>query len=51
LGLHDVFVVPEYVTKYVCAGAQPGGEFGAFVPPKISKHCIAIVTFAETFKE
>jgi len=32
-------------------GAQPGGAFGAFVPPNISKHCIAILTFVETFKE
>jgi len=31
------------------AGAQPGG--GHFPSPKISKHCIAILTFAETFKE
>jgi len=29
---------------------QPGGAFGAFVAPKFSKHCIAILTFAETFK-
>jgi len=27
------------------------GAFGAFAPPKFSKHCIAILTFAETFKE
>jgi len=33
------------------SGAQPGGAFGAFAPPKFSKHCIAILTFAETFKE
>jgi len=33
-------------------GAQPGGwAFGAFAPtPKILKYCIAILTFAETFK-
>jgi len=32
-------------------GAQPGGgAFGAFAPPKFSKYCIAILTFAETFK-
>jgi len=31
-------------------GAQPGGIFGAFAPPKFSKHCTAILTFAETFK-
>jgi len=35
-------------SKYVyMPGAQPGR--GAF--PKFSKHCIAILTFAETFKE
>jgi len=28
-----------------------GGAFGAFAPPKFSTHCIAILTFAETFKE
>jgi len=26
-------------------------EGGAFPPPKFSKHCIAILTFPETFKE
>jgi len=36
---------------YFMPGAQPGG-FGAFVPPpKFSKHRIAILAFAETFKE
>jgi len=34
--------------KYVNAGAQPGGHF---LPPKFLKHCIAILTFVETFKE
>jgi len=29
---------------------QGGGAFWAFAPPKFSKHCIAILTFAETFK-
>jgi len=28
-----------------------GGPFGAFAPPKFSKHCIAILTFVETFKK
>jgi len=27
-----------------------GEAFGAFAPPKFSKHCIAILTFAETLK-
>jgi len=31
------------------SGAQPRG--GGICPPKFSKHCIAILTFAETFKE
>jgi len=31
-------------------GAQPGGAFGAFAPPKFSKHCITILTIL-TFKE
>jgi len=31
---------------YSTAGAQPGG---AVSPPKFSKHCIAILAFAETF--
>ena len=26
------------------------GTFGAFAPPKFSKHCIAILTFEENFK-
>ena len=34
------------------AGAQPGGgAFGAFAIPKFSKHCVAILTSVETFKE
>jgi len=34
------------------AGTQTrGGIWGIFPPPKISKHYIAILTFAETFKE
>ena len=32
-------------------GAQPGGAFEAFAPPKFSKHCRAILTFVEIFKE
>jgi len=28
-----------------------GEGIGAFAPPNISIHCIAILTFAETFKE
>ena len=28
-----------------------GGGFGAFSPPKFSKHCVAILAFVETFKE
>jgi len=32
------------------SGAQPGGHLG-HSPPKFSKHCIAILTFAVTFKE
>jgi len=32
--------------------ATRGGAFDAFAPtPKISNHCIEILTFAETFKE
>jgi len=30
--------------------ATRGGTFGAFVPPKFSKHCTEILTFAEPFK-
>ena len=30
---------------------QAHNRWGAFSPPKISIHCIAILTFAETFKE
>jgi len=31
---------------------QARNQGGAFAPlPKFSKHCIAILTFAETFKE
>jgi len=35
------------------AGAQPGGGgiWGICLPTEISKHCIAIFTFVETFKE
>jgi len=35
------------------SGAQPagGGHLGHLPPPKFSKHCIAILTYAETFKE
>jgi len=34
-------------------GVQPGGggHLGHLSPPKFSKHCIAILTFLETFKE
>jgi len=33
-------------------GTQPGGgAFGPFAPQKFSKHCTAILTFIETFKE
>ena len=35
--------------EWLRTGAQPGG--GAFAPPKFSKHCIVILTFAETLKE
>ena len=39
-------------TLGMVAGAQPvGGHLGHFPPPKFSKHCIAILTFVETFKE
>jgi len=37
--------LPEIV--YIQARNHGGG----ICPPKISKHCIAILTFAETFKE
>ena len=30
---------------------QGGGHLGHLTPPKFSKHCMAIVTFTETFKE
>jgi len=30
---------------------QGGRAFGAFASPKFSKHCIAILTFAEIFKQ
>jgi len=33
------------------SGAQPGAGIWGISPPKISKHCIAILTFAEDFKE
>jgi len=42
--------VPMFCDVYK-TGAQPGlGAFGAFATPKFSKHCIAILTFEETFK-
>jgi len=31
--------------------ATRGGTFGAFVPPKFSKYCMAILTFVETSEE
>jgi len=31
--------------------ATRGGAFGHLTPPKFSKHCIAILSFVETFKE
>jgi len=34
--------------RWLGSGAQPGGPFA--LPEKISKHCIAILTFAEAFK-
>jgi len=35
----------------LASGAQRGGgHLGHLPPPKFSKHCIAILTFAETFK-
>jgi len=38
--------------KLRIAGAQSGGAFRAFAPPRIiSKHCLAMLTFAETFKD
>jgi len=32
-------------------GAQPGGAFGAFAPPKFLKHSTEILTYAETFEK
>jgi len=41
-----------FVNVHLEAGAQPGGDvWGICPPPKISKHCIEFLTFAETFKE
>jgi len=40
------------INHHTEAGVQPGGgAFGAFAPPKFSKHSTAISTCAETFKE
>jgi len=35
--------------KNACGQARTQGG-GAFDPPKILKHCVAILTFVETFK-
>jgi len=32
-------------------GASQGEHLEHLLPPKLSKHCIAILTFAETFEE
>jgi len=34
----------------VSQARNQGGAFGEFSPPKFLKHCIAILTFEETFK-
>jgi len=42
------------LNAYAKAGAQPGGGLSRkdiWPFPKISKYCLAILTFAETFKE
>jgi len=52
------FILFHYEIKFPCqyiqcpSGAKPGeGHLGHLPPQKNSKHCIAILTFAETFKE
>ena len=43
--------IQEENTRNATIRGASGGAFGAFAPPKILKHCIEILTFAETFKE
>jgi len=37
--------------NFITQARNQGAAFGAFAPPKISKHCTAISTFAEAYKE
>jgi len=47
----QIFEKFKKILSCFTAGAQSGGAFGAFAPQKFSKHCIASLTFVETFKE
>ena len=47
--LEDVLCLTHRCRAAISTGAQSLGPH--LPPPKISKHCIAILTFAETFKE
>jgi len=44
--------LPSCLSPVTGQARNQGGAFGAFAPlSKILNHCIAILTFAETFKE
>jgi len=43
--------VLDVLDKLVDTRRNQEGHLGHLPPPKFLKHCIAILTFAETFKE
>jgi len=43
--------IPSSSFSRCATRGEQGGNLGHFPPPKFSKHCIAILTFVEIFKE